>query len=781
MNSDLASSIAHDNGVWHNGNGVAHEVAAPAPLLAVLWRRRTTLAVTVVMFIAAAVLYLLVAKRIYRSTSEVFINQDEPQVFSNRQTPVLRSDEFLNTQAAVMQSAPVLARALATLAPQQLKTFENIQGDPVDWLQRAGSGLDVEPQRKTDVIEVSMDTKYQFEAPLIANAVVDAYIAEAAHQKHALGDAMNNMLLAQRDALGKQIDVDLLEMLKLKQEAGVLSFNDDRGNTVLGKASLLATSLATFQLSIVDLRSELDAAKTVLGNPSLIHPFVEGEWLKGQQLGGKELEDCQTQLTQLTLASAELTGLLGHNNPRVVMYDQDVQVLKQRIAEKERDAVESLVQNIPIELAAAQGKESELQAQVDEQKETGSDLNIKAAQYARLEADHDRLQKQCDVLDGRIAEVAVNDANNGALGVQVVEPARVEERPIKPNKPLVLATAGVFGWLVGIGLALMAEWNDTRLRTPDEIMQSLGVSIIGSAPSGLRDLAGPRLPRGSARAALPGRGGRSSAPVLADAFREMSAAILRGPARHTKTLLVTSPSRGDGRSTVVGQLALGFAQEGLRTLVLDCDLSNPSQDKIFGVEANPGFCSVLKGGEKLAYAVRTTQQDELYVMPCGLAEGEAADQSIGSLLGKRFDDVMQLLRNTFDRIIIDSPALTDADDGLRLAGMADATLLVLRMNRSSQKLAAAMLDELFEAGANVLGVVANDVPLTQHRQLIGFTRPSAPPLRAAPQMAVPGAVSNAAGLGAMNGGRPGHDFAHRGPRLGSALSAVPGAWAQESR
>jgi capsular exopolysaccharide synthesis family protein len=316
-------------------------------------------------------------------------------------------------------------------------------------------------------------------------------------------------------------------------------------------------------------------------------------------------------------------------------------------------------------------------------------------------------------------------------------------------------------------LALLAEWNDTRLRTPDEITQSLGISIIGSAPSGLRELAGPRTGRG--RAALPGRGGRSI-PVLADAFREMSGTLLRGPARHTKTLLITSPSRGEGRSTVAGQLAIGFAQEGLRTLVLDCDLSNPSQDKIFGIEPAPGLWSVLSGSEKLAYAVQSTQQDQLYVMPCGLADGQAADQSITSFLGKRFDDVMQVLRNTFDRIIIDSPALTDTDDGLRLASLADATLLVLRMNRSSQKVAAAILDELFEAGANVLGVVANDVPITQHHRLIGFTRTPVPALHPAP-----------VGLGALNGVQARHDYSHRGARLGSAIGGKPPAWAQESR
>jgi capsular exopolysaccharide synthesis family protein len=764
MNSDLTPSIVQ-NSAWQASDGVMAEASAlaPAPLLAVIWRRRYTLALTVVAFIGVAAIYLLLATRIFRSTAEVFINQDQPQVFSQRQTPVLRSDEFLNTQAAVMQSTPVLARALAALVPQQLKTFQAVHGDPVEWLQL--NGLNVEPQRKTDVIGVSMDTKYRADAPVIANAVVDAYVAEATHQKHALGDAMVDMLQAQRNALAKQIDVDLLQMLKLKQDAGVLSFNDDRGNTVLGKASLLATSLATFQLSIVDLRSELEAANAVLANPARIHPFVEGQWLKGQQLGGKDLEDCKTQLTQLTLASAELTGLLGQNNPRVQMYDQDVLILKQRIADKERDAVQSLVQNIPIELAAAEAKETELKSQVAEQKQSGSDLNVDAAQYARLEADHDRLQRQCDVLDGRIAEVAVNDASSGALGVQVVEPAHIEERPIKPNKPLVMATAGLLGWLVGIGLALLAEWNDTRLRTPDEITQSLGISIIGSAPSGLRELAGPRM----GRAALPGRGGRSI-PVLADAFREISGTLLRGPARHAKTLLITSPSRGEGRSTVAGQLAIGFAQEGLRTLVLDCDLSNPTQDKIFGIEPAPGLFSVLSGSEKLAYAVQTTQQDQLYVMPCGLADGQAADQSITSFLGKRFDDVMQVLRNTFDRIIIDSPALTDTDDGLRLAGLADATLLVLRMNRSSQKVAAAILDELFEAGANVLGVIANDVPITQHHRLIGFTRTSVPALHPAP-----------VGLDALNGAQSRHDYSNRGARLGSALSGKPPAWAQESR
>jgi capsular exopolysaccharide synthesis family protein len=203
----------------------------------------------------------------------------------------------------------------------------------------------------------------------------------------------------------------------------------------------------------------------------------------------------------------------------------------------------------------------------------------------------------------------------------------------------------------------------------------------------------------------------------AEAYRTIRAAIdvttaLPSPGapapvgRETPTILICSPTPGDGKSTTASNLAIALANAGHRTLLIDCDLVRPVQHMIFHADPAVGLAAVAAGEGKLADAVQPTVVPGLYVLPAGPLPPNPSDL----LTGRRFALLMEALRSAFDRIVIDSPPLATSSDGMVLASSADATLLVVRLNQSLRDTATRAVDALQRSGANVLGVVANDVP-----------------------------------------------------------------------
>jgi capsular exopolysaccharide synthesis family protein len=193
---------------------------------------------------------------------------------------------------------------------------------------------------------------------------------------------------------------------------------------------------------------------------------------------------------------------------------------------------------------------------------------------------------------------------------------------------------------------------------------------------------------------------------VAEAYRSIRTSLDLGDARSAKTILVASPTPGDGKSTTAGNLAIAFAQAGDRTLLLDCDLREPVQHLIFETEGAAGMSTVMPGETKLRDSILRTRVPNLYLLPCGPVPRTPAEM----LASDRFKHLLRILCEAFDRIVIDSPSLEDVTDGRILAAAADVTVLVLRINHSMRRSAGMALLGLNEVGANVLGVVANDAP-----------------------------------------------------------------------
>jgi capsular exopolysaccharide synthesis family protein len=198
----------------------------------------------------------------------------------------------------------------------------------------------------------------------------------------------------------------------------------------------------------------------------------------------------------------------------------------------------------------------------------------------------------------------------------------------------------------------------------------------------------------------------ASKSVVAEAYRTIRTAVFFGaPKGEAKTILVTSPAPGDGKSTLVSNLAIAMAQAGQRTLVIDGDFRRPVQHNIFEIDEKRGLSSVLAGRHTIDDAIQPGPVKGLDVLACGPDVPNPSEL----LNSDAFAETLKNLLERYDRVIIDSPPVAPVADSQILGALCSVTLLVLRAEKSTRRLSQQARDALLSVGAHILGVVVNDV------------------------------------------------------------------------
>jgi capsular exopolysaccharide synthesis family protein len=175
--------------------------------------------------------------------------------------------------------------------------------------------------------------------------------------------------------------------------------------------------------------------------------------------------------------------------------------------------------------------------------------------------------------------------------------------------------------------------------------------------------------------------------------------------RPLKVIQVTSPSQGEGKTTVTANLAVAFAQGGDRVAVVCCDLRRPRVQDRFDVELTPGLTDVLVGDAALAGALRRYTSNVL-ILPAGSPPPNPSEL----LSSKKASAVLRALSEEFDVVLVDSPPVLPVTDALIVSRMVDATLLVVDSRSTARKAVTRSLQMLGQVNAEVLGAVLNGLP-----------------------------------------------------------------------
>jgi capsular exopolysaccharide synthesis family protein len=169
--------------------------------------------------------------------------------------------------------------------------------------------------------------------------------------------------------------------------------------------------------------------------------------------------------------------------------------------------------------------------------------------------------------------------------------------------------------------------------------------------------------------------------------------------------MVTSPTGGEGKTSLATHLAASLARAGHQTLLLDGDLRRPAAHRVFEVSADPGFCEVLRGEVEPADAIRPTPAAGLWLLPAGECDGEA----IGLLARGAVPRVIERLKQQYDFIVVDSSPVLPVADSLLLAQHVDGVLFSLFSEVSRLPKVYAAYQRLNSLGVRILGAVVNGV------------------------------------------------------------------------
>lgn len=276
-----------------------------------------------------------------------------------------------------------------------------------------------------------------------------------------------------------------------------------------------------------------------------------------------------------------------------------------------------------------------------------------------------------------------------ANAISIIEPAETPIVPAKPKPIINIALGFVVGLVTGVGLAFLAENLDTTLYTTEQIETTTQLPTVGQIPGSKDELTIARLGSGHY--------------LQMESFRRLRTNILATGEDGSQVVLLTSAKRGEGKSTVASNLAVTIAQSGREVVIVDCDLRLPNVHKLFDLLNKRGLTNILAGEVVVDEAVQNSSFPRVQVITSGPLPPNPTE-----LLGsQRMTDLIEQLKEKYDFIILDTPALLSVADAAVLAPAVDNVILVVAQSQTRRGDVQTVLQQLSNVRVKSMEVVVN--------------------------------------------------------------------------
>ena len=656
----------------------------------VLWRRKWIILCCAVVALGSGIVYLTQATKIYSSSSQIYIQQRSISPFEGMVGGGVNSLNFLATQCDVIRSTTVLTEALKSPEIGRAESLKNADS-PLALLKFS---ITAAPGKQSDIITVNAESPFADDAAVFANAAVNAYIdyENKMHRSTAteIVNALQNMKQDEDKEYKRVSDL----MLAFKRDNGTFEFAQGQGNVVISKLQDLSGELTKAQIASMQSSVAYETATAFADNPAKLQQLMNSSGIRG--LDGSQA--LRSEINQVEMTLNDMETQYGKDYPAAKTLRARLERLRALLDDSDKQAAATYLAALKAQADQAKQQVDRLKAAVDEQQNQAIALNAKAAQYQQYQNELTRNEKLVDFLDQRIKEFSFNASEDQSQSVSVLEVAKPAFIPVRPNPPQVLAIALAIGLMAGMGGALLLDWMDHRIRSAAEVENLLGLPILGAIPHMLGKRSA--MERGQEIHLYP-------KSEVAESYRTIRTGIRFGVTdASSRTLLVTSPSPGDGKTTVASNLAIAIAQTGKKVLLLDADCRRPMINRIYQLTQETGLSTVLAGQCDLDSAIHHSSTENLDILPCGPLPPNPAEM----LNSEAFTSLLRELASRYDQVVVDSPPVAPVTDARILAAACDATVLVIRAEKTSRRVAEHARDAMVSVGAVILGVVVNDAP-----------------------------------------------------------------------
>jgi succinoglycan biosynthesis transport protein ExoP len=567
-----------------------------------------------------------------------------------------------------------------------------------------GKHLDVERVPRTQMVTISYASRSPQLSANVVNALENEFIENNFLVHFDTTQQVTKWLTGQMDDLRSVVQQSQNRMVDLQRSLGVLALDPNHSVMVEEIGSLeKGASDATEQRVLAETRYRILSSLP----PDQIQDSPTPLGTDGPQ---SLLASLRQQRATATAELARLQPVYGPNYPQVKQLNAQIGSLSRDISAQENRVVARAKDAYNLAVASENQAKSLLDSRMHGLYGQRDDI----VKYMLLNQEYDSNRRMYESIVARLREAAV-DAGLDAADISVVDlaPLPVEPSSMAPAKLALIAL--LFGGFAGLGLALLLEKMDTRMRDSHEIQELLGLPSLAMIPQSHW-----RSRQNSAELAAGPELLHDPRSPFAESFRALRTSMrLSSTSRESRVIAVTSCQPAEGKSTVSVNMAAVLAQSGKKVVLVDTDMRRPSVYKRLRMEGGKGLSEVLTGYYTLDEVTQTHETlTTLDVIPSGTVPPLPADL----LASDQMAEVVRQLRERYEYVIFDTPPVLSVTDPAIVAAQADGMVLVIRQGYCTRRMLMRASEILTDLDVKVYGFVFNgvDASLPEYYGYLGY-------------------------------------------------------------
>jgi len=677
-----------------------------------LWRvvvkRKWSIIAFFAIVVVATAIGTLMQTPVYRAEMTLKIESEASKIIPFRDGVIDTGDaDYFQTQLELLRSRAIAERVVqqmklvppaVTALPkrpwwEELFRKENVKDIPPSPEEAAKTAsrqaadgfraaLVIAPVRGTKLVRVSYPSTNPKLAADLLNTLAQNFANFNLEQRYDSSSYAKTFLEEKLAETKAKLETNEKALIDFQRENGIVNLDE--------RQTVLTSTLSDYTAAANKTEQERARAE------SLFELSKTNPEAALQVLDSKTVQALKEQRAKAQGEYADLSRIYKPGYPKM----QQVQAQIDEIEKNLKAEVEAVKMSIETSYQSLLAQQKSINAKLAQTKKDVYDLQARSIKYNILKRDVDTDRTIYNGLLTRLSEVGVT-GGTGANNITVVDRAETPGLPFKPDLRQNLIIAMLLGLIGGVALAFFLEYLDDTIRTPEDMEKLTNLPVLGVVPRMQRG----QLTEGKALALKVHDDVRST---FAEAYRSVRTALQFSTRDGApKAYIVTSTSKGDGKSTTALSLAINAAQTGRPVLLIDGDMRHPSLHKSLGLDNSRGLSNYLSSDVPALGVVRTTEIPNLFVIP----SGPMPPNPVELLSGPKLLSLLGQLGERFSQIIVDAPPVLGLADAIVLGDQVGSVLFVVSSGHTRKQHARAALKRLRQANVHPLGAIMTKLDL----------------------------------------------------------------------
>lgn len=670
----------------------------------VLKRRRLPIVAIWIFVVTVVAIYTFLATKYYTATTQLMIEQSAQRTVSLQDAFAIDNSatDFYQTQFKLIQSRMLALRVIKALNlnenedfadSNELEVRENNSSDKLiqELIDKFIEQLSVEPIMQSRLVNVSFTSRSPSLAAEVANTVAKTYIDYCLERKLAVSQMAVNFLSRRIEEQRNKLQGSEFALQKYMEEQKLVNVISDEYNTIVSnKLSDLEQSLIKAEVERKEAELRYKLAKKVKDNNTKFDSLEE-------ILNSPVIQNIRKHELELASKEAELSQKYGSKHPKIMA----IRAEKEALYRQKNMELSQIIVSLENQYKIAQSRENSLRTSLDHQKNEAMVIRKKAIAYSVLKKDVETNQKLYDMLLGRLKEARITEEIDVGM-VTIIDRAQVPSSPSKPRVLILMSMAVFAGFTISILAAILMESIDNTIKLPSQVEDKLDMNLLGCLPfdEKLKFQVGlqKRVKATKIQDCF-----TEDIPTM-DAMRMVAEAIMLSRAeKPPKIIVISSAQAGEGKSTIAAILAGILGEANRKTLLIDCDLRKPTQQKIWHLDVKKGMSTVLTGNHNLDETIVRNLMVNVDLIPAGPVPPTPARLFQSAMIRH----IISAVEKSYDKIIIDCPPIIPVVEPILLGNLADGLVLVVAAGKTTTNMIKLVQNKVIRSGIDMYGIILN--------------------------------------------------------------------------